>query len=128
MRTIGATGVPPVPTEPALAVACGQTVWTVRSFDARWVCSGLRSIKRGGLIMKNLLALVGLALIGFAGVGWYLDWYKFKTEATVDGHRKIDVDVNTPKISQDLKKGKEKVRDIIDKEVGSNTTTPVTIF
>ena len=38
--------------------------------------------------MRNLLALVGAALVAFLGLGWYLDWYHITPKpATATGHR-----------------------------------------
>lgn len=73
--------------------------------------------------MKNMLALVGLVIVGFLGVGWYLDWYKAKTTLTPSG-RHIEAEVNTPKITQDLSKAKEKVRDILTKETDKVQNLP----
>ena len=62
--------------------------------------------------MKNLLALGAAALLGFAGIGWYLGWYKFQATPTASGEH-ISIDLNTPKIKQDVGKGKEKLRDYL---------------
>ncbi len=32
--------------------------------------------------MKNLLALVGAAVVTFAGLGWYLGWYNLTRQPT----------------------------------------------
>jgi len=63
--------------------------------------------------MRNLLALAAAALLAFAGIGWYLGWYKIETNATSSG-RHISIDLNTPKIKEDVGKGKERLRDILD--------------
>ena len=63
--------------------------------------------------MKNILALLAFALLVFAGVGWYLGWYKIQSTPTADGHRQISIDLNTPKITDDLNTGKEKLRDLL---------------
>ena len=69
----------------------------------------LRSDKRkkGGQSMfgiKNLLALVGLVVVGFAGAGWYLGWYKVTEQVDSTGHVKANVDVNVKKIKDDAAK------------------------
>jgi hypothetical protein len=64
--------------------------------------------------MRNLLALLGAALVAVAVVGWYLDWYKIQTEPGSAGHREVKIDINGPKIKQDLGKGREKLRDAIE--------------
>ena len=73
--------------------------------------------------MRNLLALGAAALIGFAGIGWYLGWYKIETAPTTTG-RHISIDLNTPKIKEDVGKGKEKLRDILTEEHSNSPTNP----
>lgn len=51
--------------------------------------------------MKNLLALVGLVVIGFAGIGWYMGWYKFSVAKTDDGKLQIKTDVDAKKVTDD---------------------------
>ena len=59
--------------------------------------------------MRNMLALVGAAVVVVAGLGWYLGWYRIEAESAAPGYRSFDVDINTAKISQDLKQGKDKL-------------------
>lgn len=73
--------------------------------------------------MKNILALIGLAVVLVGGLGWYLGWYQLGTEPAASGHRKINVDVNTNKITDDLKKGTQRVGDLITPD-GKGTQTP----
>ena len=72
--------------------------------------------------MKNLLALVGLVVVGVGGVGWYLGWYQIGSEPAPNGHRHIEVDVNAKKIADDLKKGEQKVSGILHTNDGKGTT------
>ena len=51
--------------------------------------------------MRNLLALVGLAVIGFGGVGWYMGWYKLSYARTPEGNLLINTTVNTHKAETD---------------------------
>jgi len=51
--------------------------------------------------MRNLLALVGLAVVGFAGLGWYMGWYKLSFARTTDGNLQIKTDVDTKKVGSD---------------------------
>jgi|ERR1022692_652548 hypothetical protein len=75
--------------------------------------------------MRNILALVGLAVVVFGGLGWYLGWYQLGTTPGADGHRQINVDLNTKKIADDVKKGEQKVSDVISKESnGTIAPTP----
>ena len=71
--------------------------------------------------MRNLLALAALALLGFVGLGWYLGWYKIQATPTTDGHRQIQIDLNTNKIKTDVAKGETKVHDLISETQGSGT-------
>jgi hypothetical protein len=58
--------------------------------------------------MRNLLALLGLLLVLFAGLGWYMGWYKIKTGPNVS------IDIDSKKVRKDvpnlLNEGKEKVQ------------------
>jgi hypothetical protein len=51
--------------------------------------------------MRNLLALVGLAVVLFAGLGWYLGWYKLSVSKGDDGKLQIKADVDTQKVQDD---------------------------
>jgi hypothetical protein len=73
--------------------------------------------------MRNLLALVAAALLAFAGIGWYLGWYKVETDATPTG-RHISIDLNTPKIRDDVGRGKEKVRDFLGDDNNNSAPAP----
>ena len=75
--------------------------------------------------MRNLLALGAAALIGFAGIGWYLGWYKIETTPTSTGPH-ISIDFNTPQIKKDVGQGKEKLRDILTDDKSSSNPAPVT--
>ena len=74
--------------------------------------------------MKNILALIGVVVVLFAGVGWYYGWYKIGAEPTESGHRKFNVDINTKEIAGDLNKVKEKVGDIITNETKGTPAVP----
>jgi hypothetical protein len=65
--------------------------------------------------MKNLFALLGAAVVVFAGLGWYLDWYKVISTPSSNGHQNISIDVNEKKIVTDGVKGVEKVEGAVDK-------------
>jgi len=77
--------------------------------------------------MRNILALVAAAALVFAGVGWYLGWYEISRTTDSDGHQNINIDLNNQKISEDLKKGEQKLHDLIsqkDKDSGVQHVTP----
>ncbi len=64
--------------------------------------------------MRNLLAFFAATLLLFLGVGWYLGWYNVKTIPAPPGHRAVNVDIHTDKISEDVRRGKEKLSDALD--------------
>lgn len=79
--------------------------------------------------MRNLLALIGLAVVLFFGLGWYFNWYSFAVQPGVDGQRRIELNVNTNKIVSDTKSGVETVGEVIknrssDETPATNRTTP----
>src|SRR4051794_4540726 len=57
--------------------------------------------------MRNLLAMGAAGLLVFAGLGWYLDWYRLQTTTTPDGKQHISVDVDTKKVSDFIRKERE---------------------
>lgn len=67
--------------------------------------------------MRNLLALVGAAVVTILGVGWYLDWFHVHRAPSVNGKTNINVEFNTNKISDDLHKGSEKLQSAIEKKL-----------
>jgi hypothetical protein len=67
--------------------------------------------------MRNLLAFLAFVVLGFAGVGWYLDWYKIERSAAPEGHRAYNVEVDTSKIREDVHKGSERVQEALDKNL-----------
>jgi hypothetical protein len=80
--------------------------------------------------MRNILALVGLAVVLVVGLGWYLGWYHVKTEPAGPGHTHVTVDVDRDKIIKDEKAAVKKVEEILHpkgiapkpKEVGGTQT------
>jgi hypothetical protein len=75
--------------------------------------------------MKNMLALIGLIVVSFLGIGWYCEWYRIGAEPTSNGQRRFNVDVNTKEITEDLTKVKAKVGDFINNEAKGTPTPPV---
>jgi hypothetical protein len=55
--------------------------------------------------MRNLLAFLAAAILTFAGVGWYLDWYRIKSTPAPSGHHQLNIDVNRNKIIDDVHRG-----------------------
>ena len=66
--------------------------------------------------MRNLCAFIGAAILTFAGLGWYLDWYKVKSDPAPAGHHNVNIDINREKITEDVQKGEEKLQGVLEKE------------
>ena len=64
--------------------------------------------------MRNILALVGAAVVAFLVVGWYLGWYQISRNASPGGKQGIQVDLNSDKISTDVKNAGEQGAEIVD--------------
>jgi hypothetical protein len=64
--------------------------------------------------MRNLLALLAALLLLVAGVGWYRDWFKVHSQPADAGHHKVNIDIDTHKIGQDLHQGEQKLQRLLD--------------
>src|SRR5262249_30012137 len=84
-----------------------------------------QSPRNGGTHMKNTLALIGLVVVLAVGLGWYFGWYQFSTKPGEDGHRTINVDVNTKKIIEDEQNLQTKVTGAISNHNQPPATTTV---
>jgi len=69
--------------------------------------------------MRNLLALIGAAVVGFAVIGWYFGWYQLGVTKSTDGNLHVETQVNTKKVVDDsgtaIKKAGELVGNHLDK-------------
>jgi hypothetical protein len=64
--------------------------------------------------MRNVLALVGAATVTFLVVGWYLGWYQVSSLPSPGGRQSLHVDINSEKITEDVRTGVEKGTEIVD--------------
>lgn len=71
--------------------------------------------------MRNLLALIGAAVVAFVGLGWYLGWYTFALEPSANGKQRLQLDVDTDKIVHDTKRAGAKVGTVLQ---GMQTDDP----
>jgi len=84
--------------------------------------------------MRNILALIGAAVVAFLAVGWYLGWYQVSRTSSPGGKQAISVDLNSDKISNDVKKAGEQGAEIVDqlrdksKSQPNQETGPATNF
>jgi hypothetical protein len=80
--------------------------------------------------MRNLLALLAVLVLLFAGVGWYRDWFKVRSEPAASGHRNVNIDIDTHRIGQDLHQGEKKIEQILQNAKdahGGDAKAPVSI-
>lgn len=77
-----------------------------------------------GMLMKNILTMAATGLVIFAGLGWYLDWYKVKRTASADGKQHISIDLNTNRIGADLQRGREQVTQYLNQGGFPSPTPP----
>lgn len=63
--------------------------------------------------MRNLLALIGAVVVLFVGLGWYLGWYSFTLSPGTEGKQRLQVDVDTKKITDDAKKVGQAANNVI---------------
>jgi hypothetical protein len=76
--------------------------------------------------MKNLLALLGLAIVVVGGVGYYQGWFKFSVSRNLDGSLRVQTDVNTAQASSDISQIGKKVEDIVEKHIEPSTAPATT--
>src|SRR5205085_2827813 len=62
-----------------------------------------------GKSMRNTLAFLGALVLAVVALGWYLGWYQVFLAPGQGGHETVKVDIDTKKVSDDLKKGEEKL-------------------
>jgi hypothetical protein len=62
-----------------------------------------------------MLALFAAVILTVVGLGWYLDWYKVRSQpASVPGQHSVNIDINTTKISTDLQRGEQKIQQMLE--------------
>ena len=72
----------------------------------------LSSAGRSGL--KNLLSMIVAGILIFAGLGYYLDWYKIQRTPGPDGQQNITIGVNTNEIKKDFAIVRDRAGQIIN--------------
>jgi hypothetical protein len=63
--------------------------------------------------MRNLLAFLAAVCLTVAVSGWYLGWYTVETPPSVQGHRNVNIEINTVKIGEDIQRGSERLQDLL---------------
>lgn len=72
--------------------------------------------------MRNLLALVGAAVLTFAAAGWYLGWYTLQPAVGgTSGHQSVNIDLDAKKMNADLKTGEKDAKKVLDRVIEGTT-------
>ena len=67
--------------------------------------------------MRNLLALIGAVVVGFAVIGWYLGWYELGVTRTNEGTLRVETNLNTQKVVDDSGAAIKKAGDLVGKNL-----------
>lgn len=67
--------------------------------------------------MRNLLAVIGLLVVGFAILGWYLNWYSLSVTRSSDGKLQISTDVDTNKLGSDANEAMKNLATVVGRQV-----------
>lgn len=67
--------------------------------------------------MRNLLALIGLVVVGFAAVGWYCGWYKLTVTKGSEGKPEIKTTVDTDKVTEDSSAFFKRMEQLVSEKV-----------
>ncbi|HKB36911.1 MAG TPA: hypothetical protein VKD72_10685 [Gemmataceae bacterium] len=65
--------------------------------------------------MRKLMLLLLVVLLGIVAVGWFFEWYQVSVSGTSEGHQVVSIDINTPKIGNDLETAKQRVLQILQR-------------
>jgi hypothetical protein len=73
---------------------------------------------------KNLLALVGLAVVGFVAAGYYLGWYNIGAQMDSQGNKKLEIQVDASKVEHDIHQGEQVVEKKLQNRTAVSGSTP----
>jgi hypothetical protein len=65
--------------------------------------------------MRNLLALIGAAVVLVAVVGWYRNWYTVETTAGGGGQQSVNIEIDRSRINEDIQKGSDRLHDALER-------------
>ncbi len=61
--------------------------------------------------MKTIVYVMFLVLCAFLIVGWFLDWYAVQDIRSTPGRHRLEIEINTEKIQQDIERGRKKLQE-----------------
>jgi hypothetical protein len=74
--------------------------------------------------MRNLLALIGLAVVALAAIGWYCEWYKLTVTRDQSGQPEIKTTVNTDKVADDSSAFFKRMEELVSEKVRAGEKKP----
>jgi hypothetical protein len=74
--------------------------------------------------MRNLLALIGLAVVALAAIGWYCGWYKLTVTRDQSGQPEIKTTVNTDKVTDDSSSFFKRIEQLVTEKTRSGEQKP----
>lgn len=61
--------------------------------------------------MKTLVYMLFLAMCAFLFLGWFLDWYSVQEIRSSPGKHRLEIEIDTEKIQQDIERGRKKLEE-----------------
>jgi hypothetical protein len=61
--------------------------------------------------VKTLIYVLFLTTCGFLVVGWFLDWYTVQDIRSSPGKHRLEIEIDTEKIRQDIERGRKKLEE-----------------
>jgi hypothetical protein len=76
--------------------------------------------------MRNILAFIGALVVTLVVVGWYEDWFQLRTTPGADGNRNLSIDIDSKKVTDDVKKTENEIQHLLDEhaKAAGQTTQP----
>lgn len=71
--------------------------------------------------MRNLLALIGLLVVGFGGIGWYMGWYTLSVAKGPQGTVEIKTSVDAQKVTEDSGKFLQQAAAVVGDQVSKSS-------
>jgi hypothetical protein len=77
--------------------------------------------------MRNILAFIGALVVTLVAVGWYENWFQFRTTPGADGKRNISIDIDSAKVGDDIHKTTGNIEEFLkERAKEAKATAPAT--
>jgi hypothetical protein len=74
--------------------------------------------------MRNILAFLGALVVTLLAVGWYENWFQFRTTTGTDGNRNISIDIDSTKVTSDIEEAEHRVQTFVEEEAKKAKAAP----